>query len=398
MAINGPSRSGNALMKLADYRLGIPESLEIENGDAVFRYGTHYALLPANHSDRLTFLKHGPKEGDVANFVKGNELGMVSGLFCPHAGLNAAPLMKTLACWFLLGGLLFADPTVEEQAFYATYAESEAKALASYPAAADPESPLTKRMVELDQAAKAAGDPLFHSPDKPFLLAEKAAAELKILPAGPKPALDVTAIQSDEWHAAKREAWQRTAKKFPDAAIRSSSFRQRMREFDAVAKEQYPDIYLNPEKPMIYAEMVQIERDQQKADEAARQPTPTPPPVWRMYVQNKAFQEANREAINRERDSVGLQPLPVEGERRPILAPDVSPRRSFRFGTEGGRTTLIPSDGGETIVIDEANGTARVGGSTDYTVSRDGANVVLQPTGRGRAIVIDTDSGVASER
>ena len=131
MAIYGLSRSGNTFMKLADYRLGIPEAQELEDGYAVLQHGTQYTLLLANDSDRrcdvkvtidghpvgtwrvdaheevrierpvedtgrFTYLKHGTSEGDAANLVKGEELGLISAEFRPERrkapSLNAAPL------------------------------------------------------------------------------------------------------------------------------------------------------------------------------------------------------------------------------------------------------------------------------------------------------------------
>ena len=78
--------------------------------------------------------------------------------------------------------------TAEEAQFFSDYEKAEAKAVAHYPDTTDPESALTKRMVELDQTMKRLGDPLFHSPNKPFLLAQKAAIELGIPMADPKAA------------------------------------------------------------------------------------------------------------------------------------------------------------------------------------------------------------------
>ena len=131
MAIYGLSRSGNTFMKLADYRLGIPEAQELEDGYAVLQHGTQYTLLLVNDSDRrcdvkvtidgnsvgiwrvnaqeeihierpaedtgrFTFLKHGTAEGDAADLVKSEELGLISAEFRPERrmapSLNAAPL------------------------------------------------------------------------------------------------------------------------------------------------------------------------------------------------------------------------------------------------------------------------------------------------------------------
>jgi hypothetical protein len=84
-----------------------------------------------------------------------------------------------------------------EQQFYAKFSDSEQTAVKFYPDAAVADSPLAKRMKELDDQAKQLGDPIYHSPDKPFLLAKAAARELGILmknPAAPaKPAAKANA-------------------------------------------------------------------------------------------------------------------------------------------------------------------------------------------------------------
>lgn len=69
----------------------------------------------------------------------------------------------------------------EEQAYEDAYRQAERLTLAHYPAAADPNSPLVKRMIELDAQMRDLGDPNYHNPKKPLLLAQAAAVELGIL-------------------------------------------------------------------------------------------------------------------------------------------------------------------------------------------------------------------------
>jgi hypothetical protein len=76
--------------------------------------------------------------------------------------------------------------SAEETAFLSAYEQAEAKAVAHYPDTTNPDSALTKRMVEMDQRMKRLGDPLFNSPNKPFLLAQAAATELGIPMSDPK--------------------------------------------------------------------------------------------------------------------------------------------------------------------------------------------------------------------
>lgn len=68
----------------------------------------------------------------------------------------------------------------EADQFYAAYEKSEDKAIQFYPSAADPNSDLNKEIVRLNSEMEQLGDPLFHSPDKPFILTQKAAVKLGI--------------------------------------------------------------------------------------------------------------------------------------------------------------------------------------------------------------------------
>lgn len=67
-----------------------------------------------------------------------------------------------------------------EREFYAAYEKSEAKALGLYPDAAKPDSPLQKEILRLEAEMLELGDPLYHSADKPFILAREAAKNLGI--------------------------------------------------------------------------------------------------------------------------------------------------------------------------------------------------------------------------
>lgn len=82
----------------------------------------------------------------------------------------------------------------EIETFEAQYKASEDKAVRLYPDTTNPDSDLVARMVELDAQMREMGDPIYHSPDKPFLLAKKAALELGIIMANPaeKPAVKKT--------------------------------------------------------------------------------------------------------------------------------------------------------------------------------------------------------------
>ncbi len=74
----------------------------------------------------------------------------------------------------------------EATSFNDAYTASETQAVTYYPDVTRADSPLVKRMVELDAQAQRLGDPVFTSPEKPFLLAKAAARELGILMTDPK--------------------------------------------------------------------------------------------------------------------------------------------------------------------------------------------------------------------
>ncbi len=62
------------------------------------------------------------------------------------------------------------------------FSKSEAQAIDLYPFAADPNSVGAKRMSQIEATMLKNGDPAYHSANKPLLLAQMVAAELKIAP------------------------------------------------------------------------------------------------------------------------------------------------------------------------------------------------------------------------
>ncbi len=82
--------------------------------------------------------------------------------------------------------LVFGQELEDEKRFYEDYAKSEERTVALYPDAAKADSPLSKRMLEIEQTMKAESSPLYHSAEKPMILAVQAAKELGIKPAEAK--------------------------------------------------------------------------------------------------------------------------------------------------------------------------------------------------------------------
>lgn len=76
----------------------------------------------------------------------------------------------------------------EQSAFQAQVSESQAKTVAIYPAAADDNSALAKKMIEIADRMEEQENPLVFQADAPFKIAQMAANELGIAPRDPKAA------------------------------------------------------------------------------------------------------------------------------------------------------------------------------------------------------------------
>lgn len=78
------------------------------------------------------------------------------------------------------------EMAAEEIAFNEDVTKAKVKAVDYYPDAGKSDSPLVKRMQEIDERLKDSDNPLHFSPDKPWRLAQMAANELGIAPRNPK--------------------------------------------------------------------------------------------------------------------------------------------------------------------------------------------------------------------
>ena len=103
---------------------------------------------------------------------------------------NTKP-MKTIAitCMVVLAlaGVSAGQQSDEERRLSEQFNRSTAQAIAAYPDYGKPESPLFKRIAEIDNAFKLAGDPFFKSADKSLILSWRAAKELGIQVVDSKP-------------------------------------------------------------------------------------------------------------------------------------------------------------------------------------------------------------------
>jgi len=73
----------------------------------------------------------------------------------------------------------------QAQEFESQWKESNRKAAAFYPDAVKPDSPMYSKIQEIDAWMQENQDPIFNSPDKPFILSKMAAAELGVPMARP---------------------------------------------------------------------------------------------------------------------------------------------------------------------------------------------------------------------
>lgn len=86
-----------------------------------------------------------------------------------------------------LGGLCFGQSEEQQTAFDKEWDQSAQIASFYYPNSAVAETPIAKKILELDERMQAADAPLYYSPKKPFILCQIAATELGIKPTSPIP-------------------------------------------------------------------------------------------------------------------------------------------------------------------------------------------------------------------
>jgi len=82
-----------------------------------------------------------------------------------------------------------------QQEFHTTVDVSQRKALELYPDVAKADSPLVRRMEEIDADLQDSGNPLFDSPDKYLKIAQMAANDLGVAPKSKKAASTVAAVK-----------------------------------------------------------------------------------------------------------------------------------------------------------------------------------------------------------
>jgi hypothetical protein len=221
-------------------------------------------------------------------------------------------------CWVMVAAAAIGQQTDTDKKFYADFAKSEQQAISDYPDAAKADSPISKKMIEIDKALNSAGDPLYYSPCKPYIIAQRAASALGIAAGGnqspattqsaPQPA--ATGKRSAEWMAKKDEAWRQLQDYYPEYCypLNLNATYAFVTKWDAWAKVNRPDVYDNPRKPIIYCGWQKAEDNKaaaMKAEAAAeveREQPANPPivaqaPVWKRFVQNEEFTKANREDI-----------------------------------------------------------------------------------------------------
>lgn len=76
----------------------------------------------------------------------------------------------------------------QAQAYERDFTKSEARAVELFEFAGKPDSPGGKRMIEIEEALRETGDPRWHDPNKPLLIAQMVAREMNIPPRSKKAA------------------------------------------------------------------------------------------------------------------------------------------------------------------------------------------------------------------
>lgn len=224
--------------------------------------------------------------------------------------------------WLTAVSLVFGQQFTELDKFYADYAESEQRTVALYPDAAVKGSSLSKKMGELEQVMKAEENPLYHSAEKPLILAVQAAKELGVMPVGSAPiatdkplslpTLDQTESipvsgRSAEWVAQRDLAWRQLQDYYPEycnPGLIEKTYRF-VAAWDSWAKVNRPDVYDNPRKPIIYCSWQKAE-DQKAAAELAAE----------RAAQLQADERARAQAAARAQAVAGAQTADANSERR----------------------------------------------------------------------------------
>lgn len=239
--------------------------------------------------------------------------------------------MKTRAfTWMIaiaLSGACMGQQTEEEKRFEEAYTRSEQRTIAAYPDTTNPQSAIIKRMIELDEQMREQGDQRYHSPDKPMILAELAAKDLGIkavesqLNPNSEPkepvasdrnvipelngyfSVTIRSVEPDglrimhESGAAKIPIEQLTEEQRVKHGLTMDGARLYRKQVAANTSAYYArQRQLEAERAQVRAEEKQLEDERA----AQLQQASNRPVIWKRYVQNAAFQEANKAAIAEE--------------------------------------------------------------------------------------------------
>jgi hypothetical protein len=166
---------------------------------------------------------------------------------------------------FTMGCL--SEQTEEDRKFFEEVEKSQMLAVEYFPDTTKEDSRLVKRMFEFDAKLGENEDPLYYSPDKPFILTQIAASDLGISPAKPIPdhlvyqpkakESDVVA-QSDEerkFHEEFTASEQRAVTAYPDTTNADSTMIKRIIELENEWRESEDPRYFSSDKPMLLSEI-----------------------------------------------------------------------------------------------------------------------------------------------
>ena len=220
-----------------------------------------------------------------------------------------------------LTGICMSQVSEEEKKFYEDYEKSELRTIAAYPDAAKPDSPLSIKMMEIEKALKLAGDPLYNSAEKPFILAERAAKELGIgtfvrVPQTPSDdksqfvrpgfkAVTVRRIEPDglsiinDVGVAKIPIEELTPEERSKYGITTEGAAEYRKQVAANTATYYANQKASAIQAQADAEAAAVAAQaaaEQEAQDRANRPI-AQAPVWKRFVKNEAFRKNNRAGI-----------------------------------------------------------------------------------------------------
>jgi hypothetical protein len=220
--------------------------------------------------------------------------------------------------WIIIVGLTViccGQDDDEQKRYDEAWAKSEERAIAAYPDAAKLDSPLARKIADIDKALKAADEPLFYDPNKPYLLAKRAAEELGVALAAAKPDMLKSAVKIGEVIPELNEYRNVTIRAIEPDGIRimheSGAAKIPIERLSPAQREAFglsaegATAYRRQQSQAAAAFHAREQQARWQREQAALQAqqeqkvaaSPQQVSVWKMFVKNKDFQERHADEI-----------------------------------------------------------------------------------------------------